>query len=91
MGQQLMAHPVQFEAANAVLTAPRGQEDSVGSLPVYRDGRSCTSCWELSELELEEIVLTRRVYLSMQGDTHPPVFVGSALTVGELLVHAAIS
>ena len=71
-----MGVPTEFEGSNSVLGAPRGSEN-VESLPVFSNGTCCVSAWALSDEEIEEIVRTRRVFVSvMSGRTQPPVFVG---------------
>ena len=73
-----MAHPVDFEESNAVLTKPEDMtEEECGDLPICRvqDGR-IISCWELTDDELMEILQTKRVWLSVwSGATQPPVCV----------------
>jgi len=72
-----MGTPVEFDGQNFVLQPPRGAEN-IRPLPIFRNGKCCVSCWELSDEEIAEIMKSRRVYLSVVlGDTQPPVFVGS--------------
>jgi hypothetical protein len=70
-----MAAAVQFSGANMLLRAPDGAED-VSDLDPFTNGHCSVSCWELSDAEIEEIVRTRRIFISILSDrTQPPVFV----------------
>lgn len=80
-----MATPVEFEGQNLLLRAPAGSEN-IGALPIFRNGKCCVSCWELSDGEIAEIVRSKRVYLSVFfGDTQPPVFVGCEQQVRDVI------
>ncbi|KKN32455.1 hypothetical protein LCGC14_0813720 [marine sediment metagenome] len=67
-----MAKPVKFEGYNTTFVA-----DGCGDLPAYAHGRvsdeQVVTCWELSGEELMEILRTKRVWLRVWGDAHPPV------------------
>lgn len=81
-----MARPVQFDGQNGVLGAPPNAQLEVQPLPVYRNGKACISCWELSEDEVREIIMTRQIYLSVHaGISQPPVFIGSRKQVREVV------
>lgn len=73
-----MGTPVQFKGQNNVLKAPKGVDNiSCTDLPVFNNGRSSTSVWELSEKEIEEIIKTKKIYLTVWfGMSQPPVYVG---------------
>lgn len=61
--------PVEFENANAKLTAP-----GCGDLPVIQTRDNClVSCWEMSEKEKKEFEKTGRIWLSVISLKHPPV------------------
>lgn len=64
-----------FEQANTVLKAPPGSEDKVYDLPICRPTNypGVVSCWEVPLEAIHEISKTRRIYLMVQGRTHPPV------------------
>ena len=81
-----MAEAVEFSGANRRLLAPEGMDDlSCRTLPIFSNGRSCVSCWELSEDEVAEVVQTKRIFLSvMSGQTQPPVYVGGIEGTREL-------
>lgn len=69
-----------------VLGAPRGAEN-VDAMHTFTNGRCSVSCWEMNDAEIEEIVRTRRVFLSvLSGKTQPPVFVSSESVMRGFLV-----
>lgn len=70
--------PIDFDGRNAVLGAPKGQEDEVVPLPVHRTEMGIIiSCWELTDDEIAKIRLTGRIWLSVwSGETQPPVGIG---------------
>ena len=71
-----MARGVKFSGANGSLGAPTGDEDRVCSLPVFRNGTCVVSCWEFSEEEIQEIIKTKCIYLSLlSGITMSPAIV----------------
>ena len=73
-----MGEAVEFKGFNCRL---HGAEN-VGEMPVFRNGVTSTSCWELAPEELVEIIRTGRVYVAvMFGKTQPPVYVGSETAV----------
>jgi hypothetical protein len=81
-----MAHAVNFPGTNKTFTAPEGRED-VSDLHVFSNGVCNVSAWELTDEELEEVVRTRRVYLSvMSGPVFYPSFLGSEGQVRSLVV-----
>lgn len=68
--------PVAFAEANLELRAPPGCEGEVATLPVRRADGRLVSCWKPTLAELEEIVTTGLVWLSVWGrETQPPVLV----------------
>lgn len=72
-----MANPVIFEGVNDILGPPADDDSDVQSLPILRQRNACISCWELDEDELAEIIRTGRVFLSVHGRTHPPLYIGT--------------
>lgn len=81
-----MGYPVNFSGANCVYKAPPGRDD-VGDLPTFKNGACIVSAWELSDEELQEVLRTRRVFLSsFSGDTLFPVFLGSESVVRSVVV-----
>lgn len=74
--------PIKYEYCNDILKAPIGKEDKVTDLPITRvqfeDGvTGVESCWQLSDEELEEIKLTKRIYFIAIAETHPPILLTS--------------
>lgn len=80
-----MAQGVPFEGANTVFHAPEG-EDRVLPLHIFHNGSAMTSCWELTEEEIDEINNTGRIFVSVFGRALPPIFVGGELETRALLV-----
>jgi hypothetical protein len=71
-----MATPTGFVECNTVLTAPKGQEESCGNLPIVRvPGVFTGSVWELDPDELETVKSTGKIFLAVLagGVTQPPV------------------
>ena len=61
--------PVNFPQKNLTLVA-----EGCGDLPVSTNGQSCTSVWELSDDELEHVLMHRKVGLTViAGGSQPPV------------------
>ena len=82
-----MGTPVDFPGSNFRYLPPPGREETIGDLPVFKNGRCIVSVWELDDEELAEIIRTKRVFLSsMSGNTMFPVFVGSEKTVRSVVV-----
>ncbi|GAG39678.1 unnamed protein product, partial [marine sediment metagenome] len=44
-------------------------------LPVYRDDEQVISCWKIPLLRRFKVLFTRRVYLQVLGQTHPPLHI----------------
>lgn len=68
---------IEWEATTGVLKAPKGS-DNVYDLPItnikFSDGIcGVESCWELSDEEIEILLKTKRIYLCVLGNTHPPL------------------
>jgi hypothetical protein len=70
--------PASFDAANCVLDKPPemsyDQCDPLSVLRTKTDGGNpvCISCWKVTKEELEEIIRTGRVWLTVYGFTMPP-------------------
>lgn len=75
-----MAEPIPFKEANTNLTRGKNHE-SVCDLPVCRAdtevGPVVISCWRLTKPEIEEVVRTGHVWLTVLGSTTPPVAVAA--------------
>lgn len=79
-----MAQAVDFQGTNTKLLG--GRED-IADMDCFRNGTCVVSCWEVSEKELEEIVRTRRVWVSVfSGLTSPPICVGSQSVIRSVVV-----
>jgi hypothetical protein len=67
--------PINFDGANAALGPPMGMtEDEVRTLPVFTDGRVCSSVWVLDDDEIQMLIRSRQIVLHvMSGSTQPPV------------------
>lgn len=82
-----MGSVVDFKGSNHTFGPPKGEEDRCGSLPCFVNGTHVVSAWELTDAEIEEIVRTRRVFLSTwTGRGMVPVFVGSESVVRSVVV-----
>ena len=79
-----MGKPVSFNGANAKLN---GGAENVADMVAFRNRMGWTSCWELDDAEVAEIVRTRRVFLTcLTGNAAPPpVFLGSEETVRSVI------
>lgn len=81
-----MATAVQFPGSNWFLGPPTGAENVVG-MHTFTNGHCSVSCWELDDAEIEEIVRTRRLFISiLSGRTQPPVFVAPETVMRGFLV-----
>ena len=66
--------PTNFPESNKNLLAPKGQEATCGSLPVYSDGTNCISCWKPTFKEWVKFIFQRKVWVWVQsGKTQPPI------------------
>lgn len=82
-----MGQPINFDGANRHYRPPPGREADVGTLSVFSNGACLVSCWELTDAEIEEVIRTRRVFLSsMSGEVLFPLFVGSESVVRSVVV-----
>ena len=67
--------PVEFPESNKVFHKPDNMsEDECGSLHVHQKSGVIVSCWELSPEELKIVNETKKVWLGVLGQGHPPVF-----------------
>lgn len=67
--------PVMFVEHNAVLARPSSMTgEECESLPVYKDGKQCISCWEMSWKErLSALIFGKSWIWVLSGDTQPPI------------------
>lgn len=72
-----MAYAVNITGANVTFRAPKGEEDRVSDLSVFRNRGGLISKWRLTPEEIEEVRRTGFVYLNIMGQGMPPVWIGS--------------
>lgn len=62
--------PITFKGVNALLSAPDCED-----LPCHTDGLVFTTLWELSDDELEEVLMSRKIVLKVvsRNNSQPPV------------------
>ncbi len=79
-----MGNPVDFTGANMVFRAPESMtSDECSDLPVLKSNGQIVSCWRLSEAEIARVNQTGVVWLSVYGQSTPPVVVaGTGLFEG---------
>ena len=64
--------PIEFEGANVVYAADQPEYLSLPAHMSYKTAaREVTSCWELTEEELAEVIKTRRIYFTVLTFGHP--------------------
>jgi len=69
-----MASPKDFAGSNKLLKGPPGYEDRIGDLPVYNSGVESISRWALSREELQAVVESGDVWVSVAaGSSQPPM------------------
>ena len=58
-----------FKECNTVLKA-----EGCHDLPCYKKEKTITSVWELTDEDVRRILSgDRKIYLTVLGDTHPPI------------------
>lgn len=68
-----------FAQANIVLGKPEGMTDKeCGELPAYRGKTSAghpvfISCFEMTDEELLKVIETKKIWLHVNSEQHPPV------------------
>lgn len=85
-----MAEATSIVGGNKTLGPPEGMEHSVLPLEVYSPSPRVTSAWKLTKSEIEEIVETGKVYLTVMGTTMPPAFIGSETETRAFLIDGSI-
>lgn len=71
-----MGQAVPFAGCNHHYEAPEDRDD-ISGLPCFNNGQVTVSVWQLDPEEIDEIVRTGRIYLSvMMGKSMPPVYLG---------------
>lgn len=87
-----MSQAIDHPAWNFTFGPPPGEEERVGSIrvfitvdPTQRHITSVTSCWELSDADIEEIVRTRRIMMNTMGGGLRAHFIGTESTMKEFV------
>lgn len=81
-----MGRGVNFPGANFTFSAPADREDIV-DLPCFVNGRSTVLCVELDTEELQEVMRTGKVWVTiLSGMTFYPCFIGSEASVRSVVV-----
>ncbi len=65
--------PVDFPESNVTLVA-----DDCNDLPAFQDSDGYITCWELSGDELYQILQSKRVWLHVLTDKHPPIILNAS-------------
>lgn len=74
--------PITFPEVNQVFQKPEDMtEEECGSLPVHNTGTQIVSCWELSEEEKLKAVFFGRLWISIIGQSQPPIWLRIDKTV----------
>lgn len=82
-----MARAVDFLGTNIKLLAPSGQEDRVEPLRAFQNGHAVVTAWELTDMELAEVIATRRIFVAqLSGRSIHPMYVGDAESVRALCI-----
>lgn len=84
-----MATPVKFPSANTKLLPPKGEEETIQEMHVYRFGNVCVSKWKLDPQEIEEVNRTGCIFLSIFSTMIPAVYLGSEDNVRSVCVDYA--
>lgn len=86
-----MGIPVDFNGTNKTFGPPVGEpEDRVATIRVFDNGHQIVECWLLSDVELEEIIRTRKVWISLWCRGVPPLFIGSKSNVREIVADSGV-
>jgi len=84
----MMAKGVKFEGSNVELKPPIGlvanRMGHVENIPAHNDGTQIITCWRLSDEEMQEVMRTGVVWLSVAGQSMNTLRIS-----GEALVRVA--
>lgn len=65
--------PIHFEQANVRLTGPQGENDpNVSPMDANFNNGIYTSCWELTNEDIEELKRTKKLYIMIMVGNMPP-------------------
>ena len=68
--------PIQFYEQNIIFVPPPGMEEKVDDLPAFKGQGQVISCWRLSLWERIKLLFTGRLWFSVIGTAHPPIWMG---------------
>lgn len=87
-----MSQGIDHPAWNFTFSAPPGEEERVNDLRVFitvnpeqTQITSVTTCWELSDSDIEEIVRTRRIMMNCLGGGLMAHFIGPESVMREFV------
>ena len=66
--------PVHFKEETTLL---RGGTTGASDMPVYRDTEQIISCWHVPLMRRFQILWSGRIWLSVRGLKHPPVWIST--------------
>ena len=68
--------PIEFKEQNAVLGKPKEMTaEECSSLPVFKDGKECVSCWEFTDEEIQKLIETKKIWIGVcSGESQPPIW-----------------
>jgi hypothetical protein len=72
-----MGVPVDFEGANLIMAAPKGKEDEVLDLPVFKHPQGLTFAVMLDDEEKAKVAETGIVWVSIMSHSMPPIGIGA--------------
>lgn len=82
----MMAQATDFEGSNFTFTKPP-ERDDVTDLKVFQNGHCVVSCWRLEGPELDDVIKSGRVFLSvMSWPQFFPAYVGSETSVRDVVM-----
>jgi hypothetical protein len=87
-----VSRPVDFLGSNMTLGPPEGTDDlGCATIRTFTNGSHTVVCVEFGDDEVEEIVRTRRVYVSLwSGKTMPPIYVGTEEDVRSVIADVGV-
>lgn len=70
-----MTKATHFREVNLILQMPGSTKEQPYGLPIMHNGNASTSCWELSDEEVDYIVKNKKVWVQVMGNAHPALCV----------------
>lgn len=70
---------IPFKESNAFAGKRIFSGSGLDPLPVYTDGQTCVSVWNLTQEDIDRMIKERKFYLMVRipPDFHPPVHISS--------------